>query len=101
MFLHEEFFGPVALMASYKTENQFVDSINHSSFGLGAALFAKDTDKALQSAKQLDVGMIAINASIRSDVRVPFGGVRNSGYGKELGIKGLQEFCNFQFVGVD
>jgi succinate-semialdehyde dehydrogenase/glutarate-semialdehyde dehydrogenase len=99
-FLNHEYFGPVLQWVNFESKEDVVQAINGSRFGLGAALFSKDMDQCKQLAKHLEVGMIAINDSVRSDVRVPFGGVRSSGFGKELGFAGLMELANDQLLGI-
>lgn len=99
-FQEEEFFGPVALVYSYKTQEEMLYRVNQSSYGLGAAWFG-DSEKFVHEniADQLDVGMIAVNEMIKSDVRLPFGGVKKSGFGRELGDFGIFEFCSVQTLG--
>jgi acyl-CoA reductase-like NAD-dependent aldehyde dehydrogenase len=89
------------MVAEFTDSDQVVKAINDSEYGLGAALFAKNLNLANEIATGLQVGMVAVNAMIKSDIRVPFGGVRGSGYGKELGKPGFYEFINHQFVGFD
>jgi succinate-semialdehyde dehydrogenase/glutarate-semialdehyde dehydrogenase len=100
-FKNQEYFGPVGMVAEFTDSDQVVKAINDSEYGLGAALFAKNLNLANEIATGLQVGMVAVNAMIKSDIRVPFGGVRGSGYGKELGKPGFYEFINHQFVGFD
>lgn len=99
-FQEEEFFGPVALVYSYKSQEEMFYRVNQSPYGLGAAWFG-DPDKFVKQniANELDVGMIAINEMIKSDARLPFGGVKKSGYGRELGDFGIFEFCYVQTLG--
>lgn len=98
---HEmEIFAPVALVFTYHNQEQLIEMVNQSAFGLGAALFGKDIDKLKLLAKNFDVGMIAINDQVKSDARMPFGGIKNSGFGKELGEIGFIEFCNIKTVGI-
>lgn len=99
-FLNHEYFGPVIQWVIFQDPSEVVQAINQCRFGLGAALFSQDVSFCRQLAESLEVGMIAVNDSVRSDVRVPFGGVRDSGFGKELGLTGLLEFSNDQFVGI-
>jgi succinate-semialdehyde dehydrogenase/glutarate-semialdehyde dehydrogenase len=75
-----------------------VSIANDSPFGLGAAVFGRDEDKAREVADQLDVGMVGINTTIKSAPDLPFGGVKNSGVGRELGRFGLDEFANKKLV---
>ncbi len=91
---HEELFGPVALLFSVQDEAEAIKLANDSPYGLGAAVWSKDQKKAERVARALEVGAVAINKLLSSDPRLPFGGVKRSGYGKELGPEGLLEFVN-------
>lgn len=99
-FQEEEFFGPVALVYAYKNEEEMFRRVNQSPYGLGAAWFG-DPEKFRKQKihESLEVGMIAVNEMIKSDARLPFGGVKKSGYGRELGAFGIYEFCNVQSLG--
>ncbi|GIL18369.1 MAG: aldehyde dehydrogenase [Oligoflexia bacterium] len=90
----EEFFGPVALIWKVQTDEEAIQLANQSIYGLGGALFSKDIEKAKRLALELECGFVAINDMVRSDPRIPFGGVKQSGFGRELSGYGLQEFCN-------
>ncbi|PIS11169.1 MAG: succinate-semialdehyde dehydrogenase, partial [Bdellovibrio sp. CG10_big_fil_rev_8_21_14_0_10_47_8] len=92
----EELFGPVALVFAFKTMPEALGIANNTPYGLGGAIFSEDLDRAEQWAKNLDCGMVAINSQLKSDARRPFGGVKNSGYGRELGLYGFNEFCNIK-----
>jgi succinate-semialdehyde dehydrogenase/glutarate-semialdehyde dehydrogenase len=89
----EEFFGPVLSLYAYKNEEELVSIANQTPFGLGASIFGKDLVQAKRIAKQIDSGMVYLNQMVKSDVRIPFGGIKNSGYGRELGPEGLLAFC--------
>lgn len=95
---HEELFGPVASIISVKNESEAVVVANDSEFGLGAAVFSSDISAARKIAQRLDVGSCAINDLVKSDPRLPFGGVKGSGYGRELSHYGLKEFVNIKTV---
>jgi succinate-semialdehyde dehydrogenase/glutarate-semialdehyde dehydrogenase len=94
----EELFGPVAVLSRVKSAHQAVVLANDSPFGLGAAVFGRDEIAAREVADQLDVGMVGINTTIKSAPDLPFGGVKNSGVGRELGRFGLDEFANKKLV---
>jgi len=95
-FLEEEFFGPVALVANFNQEAEAIRMANQSIYGLGAAVFCADSNRARRVGQELEVGLVAWNDFVRSDVRFPFGGFKFSGYGRELGIAGFQEFLGTQ-----
>ncbi len=90
----EELFGPVALVIPYEDLETAIQIANSSIYGLGGAVFSRTPSKAKEVALRLDCGLLAINDYNRSDVRLPFGGVRDSGFGRELGPWALLEFAN-------
>ena len=95
----EETFGPVAAVTSARDEAEAVELANRSSFGLGAALFTRDLERGeALAARSLEAGNCFVNAPVRSDPRLPFGGIRDSGYGRELAAFGLREFVNLKTV---
>ena len=93
----EEIFGPVFSLIKARNENHAIDLANNSSFGLGAAIFTKNIQKGEEIAKnRLDAGLCFVNDFVKSDPRFPFGGIKQSGYGRELSIYGLLEFVNIK-----
>ena len=94
----EELFGPVAVLYRVRSAEDAIAIANDSPFGLGAAVFSRDEAKAREVADQLDVGMVGINTTIKSAPDLPFGGVKTSGVGRELGRFGLDEFANKKLV---
>ena len=94
----EEVFGPVAAIVTVKDEDAAIAAANDSNFGLGAAVITRDTNRAERVAAKLESGMVFINENVRSDARLPFGGVKASGYGRELGAIGIKEFVNAKSV---
>ena len=95
----EETFGPVAAIISARNETDAIEKANDSPYGLGAAIFTKDRDRAEQiAAEQLEAGCCFVNDFVRSDPRLPFGGIKQSGYGRELSYFGLREFLNVKAV---
>lgn len=95
----EELFGPVAAIITAKDENDAIAIANNSVFGLGAAVFTKDIRRGEEIAsKKLEAGSCFINALVKSDQRLPFGGIKQSGFGRELGIYGIKEFVNIKTV---
>jgi succinate-semialdehyde dehydrogenase / glutarate-semialdehyde dehydrogenase len=94
----EELFGPVAAVIAANGEEDAVRIANDTAFGLGAAVFTRDTKRGELVARRLEAGATFVNASVASDPRLPFGGVKESGYGRELGIYGIKEFVNVKTV---
>jgi succinate-semialdehyde dehydrogenase/glutarate-semialdehyde dehydrogenase len=95
----EEIFGPVASIMEASSIAEAVDIANDTQFGLGAAIFSRDVEKAEQIARtQLEAGSCFVNSFVKSDPRLPFGGIKGSGYGRELGLVGMHEFVNIKTV---
>ncbi|OZD65528.1 NAD-dependent succinate-semialdehyde dehydrogenase [Rhodococcus sp. 06-1460-1B] len=94
----EELFGPVAVLHKVDSTDAAIDLANDSPFGLGSAVFTTDDTEAAYVADRLDVGMVGINTTIKSAPDMPFGGVKTSGIGRELGRFGLDEFANKKLV---
>lgn len=94
----EETFGPLATIIAAANEQEAIRLANETPFGLGAALWTTDLDKAAKLAAQIDSGNVFVNAMVRSDARLPFGGVKQSGYGRELAAEGTHEFLNIKTV---
>ncbi len=94
----EELFGPVAAIIEAKDEDDAVRIANDSVFGLGAAVFTKDAARGERVARRLEAGATFVNALVASDPRLPFGGIKESGYGRELGSYGIKEFVNMKTV---
>ncbi len=89
----EETFGPVAVIKTFETETEAIQLANATSYGLSAAIWTANTAKAQQMALQLDAGSVFVNAVVRSDSRLPIGGTKRSGYGKELAEAGIKDYC--------
>lgn len=95
----EELFGPVAAIIKVKDEEQAIKVANDTSFGLGAAVFSEDLQKAEDiAANKLEAGCCFVNEFVKSDPRLPFGGIKKSGYGRELSLYGIREFVNAKTV---
>lgn len=98
--LKEETFGPVAPVIPVKDESSAIKVANDSELGLGASIWSEDRDKALRLAKEIEAGVVVVNSLVKSDPRLPFGGVKKSGIGRELSKFGLYEFMNIKSVSV-
>jgi succinate-semialdehyde dehydrogenase / glutarate-semialdehyde dehydrogenase len=95
----EELFGPVAALIKAKDEAEAIEIANDSIFGLGAAVFTKDIERGEKIAKEkIQAGCCFVNAFVKSDPRLPFGGIKESGYGRELSSFGIREFVNIKTV---
>lgn len=97
----EEVFGPVVTIASFAEEGEAVERANDSVYGLGAAVFTKDLARAHRVAGRVEAGMVWLNSSNDGDWRVPFGGVKQSGVGRELGEAGLRGYLSEKAVHVN
>jgi succinate-semialdehyde dehydrogenase/glutarate-semialdehyde dehydrogenase len=95
----EELFGPVAAIIPVKDEAEAIRVANDSIFGLGGAVFTRDIAKGERIAeKEIQAGCVFVNTFVRSDPRLPFGGIKESGYGRELSHFGIKEFVNIKTV---
>ena len=94
----EEFFGPVALFFRVKNEDEAIALANDSDFGLGGSVFTNDVARGQRVASRIDTGMVFINHPTWTTADLPFGGIKNSGYGRELSSLGIQEFVNKKLV---
>ncbi len=100
MLLKDEVFGPVAPIIIVKDNIEAVKMANSTNLGLGASVWSKDENKAMEIARKLDAGSIFINGIVKSDPRMPFGGIKKSGIGRELSHYGLKEFVNVKAINV-
>src|SRR5205085_8765319 len=92
----EETFGPVAAVIRASDPQDAVRLANDTEYGLGAALWTRDTQRAKELARDIEAGSVFVNGMVASDPRLPFGGIKRSGYGRELGSYGIKEFVNIQ-----
>jgi succinate-semialdehyde dehydrogenase/glutarate-semialdehyde dehydrogenase len=90
----EELFGPVAQLYRVSSDEEAIELANSSPYGLGSAVICDDVERAERVGTQLDVGMVFINAMGLGGPDVPFGGIKKSGYGREMGQVGMLEFAN-------
>ncbi|GAB3710561.1 NAD-dependent succinate-semialdehyde dehydrogenase [Spirosoma flavus] len=97
----EETFGPLGALIEAKNESDAIRLANASDFGLGSALWTQDLEKADRLARQVQAGSVFVNGLMRSDARVPFGGIKTSGFGRELSEAGIKEFVNVKTIWVE
>jgi succinate-semialdehyde dehydrogenase/glutarate-semialdehyde dehydrogenase len=97
---YQEFFGPVALFFRVKNEQEAIELANDSPFGLGGSVFTRDTERGKRVARAISTGMVFINQATWTAPDLPFGGIKNSGYGRELADLGMQEFVNKKLIRV-
>jgi len=95
---HEETFGPVAAVIRVKDADDAMRVANDTDFGLGSNLWTSDVERAKELAARIEAGLVFINGMVASDARLPFGGVKRSGYGRELSDYGIKEFTNIQTI---
>ncbi|WP_185876748.1 aldehyde dehydrogenase family protein [Blattabacterium cuenoti] len=94
----EEIFGPIGIVSLFYKEEEISDIVNNTCYGLGASIWTEDLEKAERLSKKINTGMVFINEMVKSDVRFPFGGVKKSGYGRELSILSIKEFSNWKTI---
>lgn len=92
----EETFGPVAIIMPFETEEEVIQLANNTRFGLGASIWTSDNNKAIRVSEKIESGCVFINSMVKSDPRLPFGGTKNSGFGRELTTFGAIEFMNIK-----
>ncbi|KAL2271640.1 hypothetical protein VTJ83DRAFT_1011 [Remersonia thermophila] len=97
----EEIFGPCVVVVAFRTEEEAIELANDTTYGLGSAVFTKDLVRAHRVAREIEAGMVWINSSNDSDFRIPFGGVKQSGIGRELGEAALSAYCHIKAVHVN
>jgi len=100
LVMHEEIFGPVAPVATFATEAEAITRANDTEYGLVAYVFTKDLARTLRVSEALEFGMVGINQGIVSNPAAPFGGVKHSGFGREGGFEGIEEYLEVKYVGI-
>jgi succinate-semialdehyde dehydrogenase/glutarate-semialdehyde dehydrogenase len=98
--LNEEIFGPVASLQTFKSDDEVVTRANDTEYGLVAYLYTNDLKRGLRVSEKLDFGMVGLNRGIVSDPAAPFGGMKQSGLGREGAHEGLMEFLDTQYISV-
>jgi len=98
--LKEEIFGPVAPVVTFRDEDEVVGLANDTEFGLAAYLFTKDLTRAIRVGEALEYGMVGLNTGIVSNPAAPFGGIKASGYGREGGPEGIEEYLETKYLGI-
>jgi succinate-semialdehyde dehydrogenase/glutarate-semialdehyde dehydrogenase len=98
--MHEEVFGPVAPIITFATEEEAIALANDTEFGLVGYVFTLDLNRALRLSEDLEVGMLGVNTGIVSNPAAPFGGVKQSGLGREGGFEGIDEYLETRYVGI-
>jgi succinate-semialdehyde dehydrogenase/glutarate-semialdehyde dehydrogenase len=96
--LREEIFGPVAPIATFATDEQALDAANRTEYGLVAYLYTRDLDRAFHVCERLESGMVGLNQGVVSNPAAPFGGVKQSGFGREGGFEGIDEYLEVKYV---
>jgi len=96
--LKEEVFGPVAPIVGFDTEEQGIAAANDTEYGLAAYIFTESLDRALRVAESLEAGMVGVNRGVISDPAAPFGGVKESGFGREGGCEGIEEYLDIKYI---
>ena len=98
--LNDEIFGPVAAIQTFKSEDEVVTRANDTEYGLVAYLYTQDLSRGMRVSERLDFGMIGLNRGLVSDPAAPFGGMKQSGIGREGAHEGLMEFLETQYISV-
>jgi len=99
--LREEIFGPVAPVSEFSTEDEAIAAANQTEYGLVAYVFTKDLARAFRVIERLETGMVGLNQGIVSNAAAPFGGVKQSGFGREGGAEGIKEYLEIKYVALN
>gem|GEM_PF-6372603 len=98
--LSEEIFGPVAPIITFGTEEEAIRLANNTEYGLVAYVFTRDLNRGIRMGERLETGMLGLNAGVISNAAAPFGGVKQSGLGREGGLEGIEEYLYTQYIGI-
>ncbi|MGO4583044.1 NAD-dependent succinate-semialdehyde dehydrogenase [Arthrobacter sp. 2RAF6] len=98
--LKEEIFGPVAPIITFKSEDEAIKLANNTEYGLVAYVYTRDLNRGLRVSEKIETGMLGLNAGVISNAAAPFGGVKQSGLGREGGFEGIEEYLTTQYVGI-
>src|SRR6185312_16409664 len=98
--LRQEIFGPVAPVTTFRDEAHAIELANASEYGLASYLYSRDINRLLRVAEQIEFGLVGFNAGVISNAAAPFGGVKQSGLGREGGAEGLDEYTTVQYIGI-
>ena len=98
--LRQEIFGPVAPVTTFATEEDAIRLANASEYGLASYLYSRDFNRLLRVAEQIEFGLVGFNAGVISNAAAPFGGVKQSGLGREGGSEGIAEYTTTQYIGI-
>ena len=96
--LKEEVFGPVAPIAGFDTEEEGIAAANDTEYGLASYIYTQSLDRALRVAEAIESGMVGVNRGVISDPAAPFGGVKESGFGREGGTEGIEEYLETKYI---
>jgi succinate-semialdehyde dehydrogenase/glutarate-semialdehyde dehydrogenase len=98
--LSEEIFGPVAPIITFDTEDEAIRLANNTEYGLAAYVYTRDLNRGIRMGERLETGMLGLNTGVISNAAAPFGGVKQSGLGREGGHEGIEEYLYTQYIGV-
>ncbi|MFA4928950.1 MAG: aldehyde dehydrogenase family protein, partial [Patulibacter sp.] len=98
--LHEEVFGPVAPIVTFRDEDEAIRKANDTEYGLVAYAYTRDAARLLRLSRKLEAGMIGINTGMVSNPAAPFGGIKDSGFGREGGPEGIEEYVSVRYVAI-
>ena len=95
---HQELFGPVAMVFRVSSEEEAVELANDTPYGLGSYVFTTDPAQAVRVADRIEAGMVFVNGVLLDGAELPFGGIKRSGFGREMGALGIEEFVNKKLI---